>query len=118
MSSSSFPVEITDVFSQERALHVFFCFYCIHEFTVNNENPITIVMKRGIKRCMQAVSDAFVCFLGELGYRGWSFESLLLAVFTKERLTKCVNGSIDNSMQITHTKLKIPVQELVHGNNV
>jgi len=110
MSSNSFPVEIRDIFSQESALFMSsFVFIAFTSSLLIMKIPITMVMKRGIKRCMQAVSDAFVCFLGEPGYRGLSFEGLLLAVFTKERWPKCVNDSIDNLMQIAHTKLKIPV---------
>jgi len=118
MFSNSFPVEIRDISSRESALHGFFCFIAFTSSLLIMKIPITMVMKKGIKRCMQAVSDAFVCFMGEPGYRRLGFKGLLLAVFTKERWTTCVNGSIDNLMQITHTKMKIPVQELVHGDNV
>ena len=96
-SSNSFPVEIRDTASQDNALFMsHFVFIAFTSSLLIMRIPVTMVMKRGIKRCMQAVSDPFVCFLGEPGYRGWSFEGLLLAVFTKERWTKCVNGSVDN----------------------
>jgi hypothetical protein len=78
MSSNSFPVEIRDKFSQDSALFMSsFVFIAFTSSLLIMKIPITMVMKRGIKRCMQAVSDAFVCFLGEPGYRGLSFDGLL-----------------------------------------
>jgi hypothetical protein len=91
------PAEMRDSSSWDNALFMSpFVFIAFTSSLLIMKTPITIVMKRCIKRCMQAVSDAFVCFLGEPGYRGWSFEGFLFIVFTKEQRTKCVNDPLDN----------------------
>jgi hypothetical protein len=64
MSSNSFPVEIRDIFSQESALFMSFVFIAFTSSLLIMKIPITMVMRRGIKRCMQAVSDAFCVFFG------------------------------------------------------
>jgi len=51
--------------SQESALFMSsFVFIAFTSSLLIIKIPITMVMKRGIKRCMQAVSDAFVFFFG------------------------------------------------------
>jgi hypothetical protein len=64
MSSNSFLVEIRDIFSQESALFMSFVFIAFTSSLLIMKIPITMVMRRGIKRCMQAVSDAFCVFFG------------------------------------------------------
>jgi hypothetical protein len=57
----------------------------------------TTVTKGALKRCMQAVSDAYLCFSGSV-HRG---AATVCCVFTKEKANLVSNGSLDNSMQIT-----------------